>query len=217
MRGEPPCEEPDGQEQLEETAWDQRQKPGTVCHIDHVEHGQDASHQEDRIADEPQHGEVAWHHLRRPQRRGEDEPGRTRHGVDGEHVRVPPSMTRQEVRPDCHHGQALRQPQDAVGLRATRGVWRQDPAHRQTVRSHRDAVAAEKEQASDQRGLVRGRAREVRVDQRVADREGEGGGEEEHANKHAGLPCGCRGRSTLLLAEELSRDHFCFLSSMWLV
>jgi hypothetical protein len=87
-------------------------------------------------------------------------------------------------------------------------VWRQDPAHRQTVRSDRDAVAAEKEHATDQGDLVRGRAREVRVDQRVADREGEGGGEEEHANKHAGLPWGCRGRSTLLLGEELGLDHF---------
>jgi len=97
----------------------------------------------------------------------EDEPGRTDHGVDGEASRTrPPSVTRQKytrLSPLVRHSAAAGcqyawTEAGRVGLK-TRRIAR-------PVRSDRDAIAAEKEQASDQ-GTLCGRARKVRVDQRV--------------------------------------------------
>ena len=56
VRSEPLGKEPDRQDQLEEAAGNQCKHPYAMSHADQVEHGQHASHQEDRIADEAEHG-----------------------------------------------------------------------------------------------------------------------------------------------------------------
>jgi hypothetical protein len=67
MGSEPFREEPEREDQLEEASWDEREHSGAVCHVDLVEHGQDASDQEDRVADDPEDGQASRHDPRRQQ------------------------------------------------------------------------------------------------------------------------------------------------------
>src|ERR1019366_1183397 len=47
-------EEPDREDQLEEAAWGNSKQPGALCHVGYIEHVQDATNQQHRIADEPE-------------------------------------------------------------------------------------------------------------------------------------------------------------------
>ncbi len=60
------------------------------------------------------------------------------------------------------------------------------------VDGDREPAATQKEHPGDE-GLVRARAREVRVDERVADGEGEGGSKEAHSDKDSALLESCAG------------------------
>src|ERR1700693_1958435 len=65
---EPLGEQPDRKDQLEQATEDQSGHPCAVCHVDQVKYGQDRPRQEDRIADETQHGQVPRNDPRGQQR-----------------------------------------------------------------------------------------------------------------------------------------------------
>jgi len=80
----------------------------------------------------------------------------------------------------------------------------EDTPHRRTVCRDHEGAAAQQEHAGDAAGVVRRRAREVRVDERVADREGEGGREENSPTRTAVFFVDDVVGSALLITEGIS-------------
>ena len=101
-----------------------------------------------RVADVAQYGPAPRHQPGLQQGRGQEEPGRGRQSVGGQHVVVPLTAAGQEIHPR-HHGEALRHSQDEVAQRANRCARLQDRAHRQADHNVRQAGKHEQEHAGE--------------------------------------------------------------------
>ena len=175
-----------------------------------VEHGQDASDQEDRVADHPEDGQAFRHDPRRQQGRREDEPGRAGAGIDGEHVAVPASVARAGGRAAVGRSRprraGTRPSHQQVGPRANPcGLASGSGASRARSRRPRGR-RDEQEQANDEDAPGVWCAPLVGVDERVADGEGEGSRQEEQSDEDCAVsPCRRRGRDR----PRLPRSGLC--------